>query len=137
MLDPKPKLRERRSHAIFKRPSGKWPLYFLYLAAAGLLVAGGVTAIRHARPSKDSLRLTMIQAGQAMVRANLDEDLKASFGGESETVVEELPGRKFLISGWVHLITSQGQIDRRSYSVVVYKSEADNWVGERVSVIPL
>ena len=134
MLEGRPKLRERPERVPSKRRPGKWSLYLLFLAAAGLLVAGGV-AIHNAQPAPTSARQQVIHMGQLFVRQSVSEGLRASFAGEEETVVEDLPDHKFMVSGWVDLITNSGQQDRKNYSVVVHKN-FQGWVGERVSVIP-
>jgi hypothetical protein len=134
VLDARPKLKERRERRNFKL-SGKWPLYLMYLAAAGLLIAGGV-AFRYSRPKQESPRLQLIHAGQALVRANLAEGLRGFFAGEEETVVESLPENKFLISGWVDLLTNEGRQDRQNYSLIIFKDDTGNWSTDRVSVIP-
>jgi hypothetical protein len=107
----------------------------MYLAAAGLLIAGGVV-IRNAKPTTGTFRNQMIQVSHTFVRASLDESLRAAFAGEEETVVEALPDHKFMISGWVDLITQQGTPDRQNFSCVIYKNTNDTWVGERITVIP-
>jgi hypothetical protein len=108
---------------------GKWPLYLLYLMVCGLLVAGGF-AFRGARPAKESPRMEMIHAAQAMVRGRLVEGLRASFSGEEEITVESLPDKKFMISGWVDLVTEQGRPDRQNYSLIVYKNETGDGQGK-------
>jgi hypothetical protein len=134
VLDAKPKLKDRRQHSIFKRPTGKWPLYVLYVAAAGLLVAGGV-AIRSSRIQTEDPRLELIHAGQAIIRSTLKEGLHAAFADPVETTVEPMPGGKHMISGWVDLFTDAGRQDRQNYSVVVSKDN-NGWTGEQISVLP-
>jgi hypothetical protein len=135
VLEARPKSnKERRQRPVLKF-SGKVPLYLMFLAAAGLLVAGGI-AFRHSRPNQESQRTQLIRAGQALVRANLAEGLRSFFGGEEETVVESLPDNKFLISGWVDLLTNAGQQDRQNYSLIIFKDDTGNWSTDRVSVIP-
>jgi hypothetical protein len=99
------------------------------------LIAGGV-AFKYVRPFKDSTRRQLITAGQMFVRQALDGRLRSAFAGEEETVVETLPDNKFLISGWVDLITEQGKPNRQNFSCVVYRNGNGNWVGEHISVIP-
>jgi hypothetical protein len=78
----------------------------------------------------------MIHVGQAFVRDSLTQGLRAAFADTQETVVDQLPDNKYMISGWVDLITEQGRQDRQTFSVVVYKNDLNNWVGEKVAVIP-
>jgi len=80
--------------------------------------------------------MELIHAAQALVRASLVEGLRASFSGEEEITVEPLPNKKFMISGWVDLVTQQGRPDRQNFSLVVYKDEFAGWVGEKISIIP-
>ena len=80
--------------------------------------------------------MEMIHAAQAMVRGNLVEGLRASFSGEEEITVESLPDKKFMISGWVDLVTEQGRPDRQNYSLIVYKDYSGGWTGEKIAIIP-
>ena len=136
MLDSRPLTKDRSyRHRLWKRIPGRWFLYALYVAVAGLLIAGGIV-VKNSRPAKVDPRVVMIRAGQAIVQANLAEGLQTHFADDSETVVDTLPEGKFMISAWVDLITKAGRHDRKNYSVVVHKGEEDSWVGERVTVIP-
>ena len=136
MLDSRPLTKDRSyQHRLWKRLPGRWYLYALYVAVAGLLIAGGIV-VKNARPAKADPRVVMIRAGQAIVQANLTEGLQTQFADDSETVVETLPDAKFMISGWVDLITKEGRHDRKNYSVIVHKADEDSWAGERVTVIP-
>ena len=71
-----------------------------------------------------------------MVRANLAEGLRGEFAGEEETVLESLPDNKYMVSGWVDLLTEAGKHDRQNYSLIIYKDDMGNWSTDRVSVIP-
>jgi hypothetical protein len=109
----------------------------VYLAAAaGLLVAGGVAIRSSNRTPKESVQSQMIHAGQNVVRNNLIEGIHPAFGGVEETMIDPLPDNKFMISGWVDLVTDAGKQDRQNYSVVIYRNEMNDWVGEKVSFIP-
>jgi hypothetical protein len=134
VLEAKPKNKNRRP-VSGRAKTRKWPLYALFVAAAGLLVAGGV-AIRQARPTAMTERQQLINIGHAVVRQTIQEGLRVAFAGEEETIVESLPDHKFMISGWVDLITPQGRPQRRSFSCIIYKNDNETWVGEHVSVIP-
>jgi hypothetical protein len=123
--------RERRSRPI----NWKWALYAIYLGAAGLLAAGGLT-LYHARPLESSAKEELVSIGQSIVRNDIREELKTNFSSAEETRVEALPDHKFLIAGWVDVIAEDGDISRQEFSCVIYKSDAENWIGERISVIP-
>jgi hypothetical protein len=133
VLDVRPsRQRAARSPGKF---AGKWPLYALYLAAAGLLAAGGV-ALFHARPAESTANQELISVGQGFVRNAIREEWKTTFGGDEETRVEALPGHKFLVAGWVDIVSESGQSERQDFSCVIYKSDNDGWVGEKIAVIP-
>jgi hypothetical protein len=132
--DVKAKRKNRRQHRIFKI-SGKWPMYLMYLAAAGLLVAGGF-AFRNSHPYKESQRSQIIHAGQKLVKASLADGLRGAFGGDEETVLEPMDGNRFLVSGWIDVITDAGAQDRQNYSVILYRDASGNWTTDRVSIIP-
>jgi hypothetical protein len=110
-------------------------MYLMYLAAAGLLVAGGF-AFRNSRPLQQSFRLEVIHAGQNLVKANLADGLRGMFGGDEETVMEPMDGNRFLVSGWIDVVTDAGAQDRQVYSVILYKDNSGNWTTDRVSIIP-
>jgi hypothetical protein len=107
----------------------------LFLAAAGLLVAGGF-AIRGSHLAQVPVRTQILRAGQSIVQSTLAEGIHAAFGGEEETVVEPMSDGKTMVSGWVDLINDAGQHDRQNYSVIVYKDSTNGWMGERITVIP-
>jgi hypothetical protein len=133
VLDTRPITKDRQPDPTQRR-FGKWYIC-LVCVALGLLAAGGMV-LRHNRPAPMDPRLEMIQAGQMMVRDSLPEGLRAAFAGEEETQVDSLPENKFLISGWVDLVTAEGRHDRQTYSVIVYRGDQKSWVGERLSVLP-
>ena len=135
MLDVRPSKRRDAPFWSLKGASWKWLLYALYLGAAGLLAAGGL-AVYKASPRESTTNREMISAGQGFVRNAIREELKTSFAGDEETRVEVLPDHKFLIAGWVDIISATGETDRQDYSCVIYKTESDGWVGEKISVIP-
>ena len=111
----------------------------MYLAAAGLLLAGGVV-IRNARPIHDSPHKQILNVSHAVVSEfvyrSYGEGVQASFGGEDETVVEPQPGQKFRISGWVDLVSTEGQHERQTFSCLVYRDHNGSWVGEEITLTP-
>ena len=110
-------------------------MYALYVTAAGLLIAGGL-AVYNAIPRESTAKREMTAVGQGFVRNAIREELKTNFSSHEETRVEALPDNKFLVAGWVDVISEEGETERQEFSCVIYKSEADNWVGEKISVIP-
>src|SRR4051812_31228883 len=113
-------------------------MYALFLVAAGLLAAGGVVVYR-AQPVTaivGEFTSEVVQVGQQLVRQSLNEDLKANFSPETETVVESLPEGKTSVSGWVDLVTEDGRVDRQIFSIVVFKNAGGEWAGEKLHVLP-
>ena len=136
MLDVRPKSRQRRSDAPSRTGSRKWLLPAVFLLVALLLVSGSF-AVYHAKPvDQANQNQEIIQVGQQMVRESLQDDLKSAFCPEEETNVAALSDGKFLVSGWVDLMSVDGQSDRQNFSVVLFKNEADDWVGEKLAVMP-
>lgn len=134
MLESRPKRDNRREYGA-KPASRRWYLYGLVMVAVALLAAGGA-ALYHLRPLGDTTTNQLVTIGEGFVRTNIADGLKTSFSDENETRVEALPDQKFLIAGWVDLITEDGQVERRSFSCVIYKDSSDTWVGEKISMIP-
>jgi hypothetical protein len=110
-------------------------LYALFLAAAGLLVAGGVV-VYHSHPASVSSDKELISVGHGFVRGAIQEELKTTFSADEETRIERLPDSKFLVAGWVDIMADNGTTERRDFSCVIYKSDGDTWVGEKIAVIP-
>ena len=135
MLDSRPARNIQRRPAGAHNAPRTWPRYVLFVFAAGLLVAAGF-AFRRAQPVTLSPRQEMIQAAQIMVRQHVDSELQTAFSGDEETSIETLPDNKFIVSGWVDLITKKGRPDRQRFSLVLYKNFNDTWVGEQIAVIP-
>ena len=110
-------------------------LYVLYFLSAGLLLTAGLVVYR-ARPTQDSLRTQVISAGQNVVRQEIDEELRTAFASFDETSVEQLPDDRYRVSGWVDLISEDGNQDRNNFTCVVYRNDNGDWVGEKIAVIP-
>ena len=135
MLDSRPARKIQRRPDGAPKKSGTWLRYVLLVFAVGLLVAAGF-AFRRAQPVTLSPRQEMIQAAQIMVRRHVDAELQTTFAGDEETTVDPLADNKFMISGWVDLVTKAGRQDRQRFSLVLSKNFDDNWVGEQITVIP-
>ncbi len=134
MLQVKSKRNKRRA-PIFQSAGRRWPLYVLCLAAAGLLAAGGLV-VYTSLPADNNSNQVIMSVGRGFVRDVVREDWKTRFSDNDETRVEPLPGHKFLVAGWVDVIGEEGLSERHTFSCVVYKNESDDWVGEKVAVIP-
>ena len=99
-------------------------------------MAGGLLVYR-ANPLTQTRRgQEVIMAGQRMVRESLPGGREAVFCAPDETVVEAFPNGKVRVSGRVDLIGQDGKADRQSFSVVVYRDAANQWVGEAITVTP-
>ena len=137
MLEVRKKKSGRRGHSsgpTFKFGLRRWHLYVLYLAAAGLLVAGGF-AVLTSIPVDDTNKV-MIGVGRGFVRDSIREELKTSFAADEETRVVALPENKFMITGWVDVLNEVGEVSRQNFSCVIFKNASDDWVGEKISVMP-
>jgi hypothetical protein len=134
VLETGPNRTNRRPVRV-KTPKSNLPLYALFLVAAGLLVAGGM-AVYRARPVGGTQTEELVQIGQKLVREAVREDLQTHFSSTEETVVESLSENRFRVSGWVDLMTEDGQVDRDNFTLEIYKNESDDWVGEKIAVLP-
>jgi hypothetical protein len=88
------------------------------------------------QPARVSARQQIIQVAHAFVRQNINPELQTAFAGDDETTVENLSNSKFMISGWVDLVSRQGRPNRQNFSLVVYKNASDRWIGESIAVTP-
>jgi len=135
VLEVKPIRSDRRRHKRIS--SRKWPLVLIVLFAAGLVAAGAVTAYRAQRAVAASPGIPeAIQVSHQLIRQNLREEFKSSFAPVEETVVENLPEDKVHVSGWVDVVTDTGAVDRQIYSIVIFRNDTGDWVGEKISIIP-
>ncbi|MCU1232060.1 MAG: hypothetical protein JWP63_27 [Candidatus Solibacter sp.] len=107
----------------------------LFLAAVGLLLAGGVVLYK-TRPPAGNTDKELVSVGQGFVRGAIRGELKTTFSGDEETHIERLPDRKFLVAGWVDIMAEDGSTERRTFSCVIYKTDSDLWAGENVAVLP-
>jgi hypothetical protein len=110
------------------------PISTLYLAAAGLVFAGGL-AVYKARPAANNSNAMLISVARGYVRDEIRAELSTSFSSEEETRVEALPDRKYLVSGWVDAIDKNGVAARQSFSCVLFR-DGEIWAGEKIAVIP-
>lgn len=134
MLEVRPIKRKRRRTKGTGLSARKLSLYAIYLAAAGLLVAGGLV-VYNSQPMQIGPNRELISVGQGFIRDAIQGEFKTTFSGDEETRVEPLPNHKFLISGWVDIISEAGDVERRTFSCVIYK-DGENWTGEKIAVLP-
>ena len=133
MVEARPKRKNRRQEPA--RPFlRRWAIYFLFLAAAGLLAAGGL-AVYTSKPAADHNHL-LVTIGQGFVRDAIRNELRTSFSTDEETQVQALPNRRYRVSGWVDVVAEDGEHRRQTFSCVIYKNDSDDWAGENISVIP-
>jgi hypothetical protein len=135
VLEARPKRRDRR-RSVHRSGRRKWLRNATFLLAAGLLVAGGITLYRAVPVKPVTQGQELIQAAQQMVRKSIGVDRKTAFCSEEQTSIEAFPDGKVRVSGWVDLITTDGKADRQNYSVVVFKDAADQWMSEKLTVLP-
>jgi hypothetical protein len=110
-------------------------LLALCLLTAVLLITGGVLVYR-TQPAPTDPKEQFVHVGQQAVRESIEEDLKTVFCDLTETSVEDLPGDRHRVSGWVDLFTADGHSDRQNFSVVVYQNTAGEWLSEKIVVVP-
>lgn len=136
LRDLRAKTKER--HGPDEKPAGRrWYFYALFVVAAMLLVAAGGAAYYYERPPGDATPRELMAIGEAFVRDSIQDGMKANFSDENETQVQPLPEKKFLVTGWVDVISAEGVVERQTFSCVIYKNEANYWAGEKVALIPL
>ncbi|MEO8371938.1 MAG: hypothetical protein ABI806_22320 [Candidatus Solibacter sp.] len=112
-------------------------MVLIFLFAAGLVAAGAVTAYRAQRAVAATPGIPeVIQISHQLVRQNIRDEFKSSFAPVAETVVENLPEAKVRVSGWVDLVTQDGAADRQNYSIILFRNDAGEWVGEKISILP-
>ena len=102
-----------------------------------LVGAGGMTAYRAKRAAPVVPGLPEeIQVSQVLVRQNINEDFKSNFSPPEETTVEHLPESKTRVSGWVDVVNATGASDRQNFTIVIFRNDVGDWVGEKISIMP-
>ena len=109
----------------------------MVLFVIGLVAVGGMAFYRaqHAAGADPGGPLE-IRVSHHLLRQSIREEFQTGFAPVEETTVERLPGDKVRVSGWVDLVTATGAADRQNYSIIIFRNEAGDWVGEKISVIP-
>ena len=70
------------------------------------------------------------------VRGAIRDDLQTSFSDAAETNIENLPGGKYRVSGWVDAIAETGGVARQSYSCTLYQNANGDWLADDVTIVP-
>ena len=108
----------------------------LCAAAAILLAAGGMAAFFSRPVGRGTGANELVAVGQGFIRNTIRAELKTEFSSAEETHIESLPDKKFLVSGWVDVISGDGEVTRQSFSCVIFKNLSNQWEGEQISLIP-
>ena len=130
-------IRERPLHRWWMAALPKHVWFILILFLASLLVIAGFFLARTA-PPKESFSAMLLKTSRNAVILSLREELnlKTDFSDANETsIVEESTG-KFLVRGWVDLITENGRMTRQNYSCVLHRNANGEWVANDIMVIP-
>jgi hypothetical protein len=119
-----------------KRPWKKrWPMAFLALLAAALLLAGGVTVYR-ARSNQAPNHDELVGLGESFVQAQIPAGVRFAFSPFEETRVDRQGPDEYLVQGWVDLMGSERATERQAFSCVVHKDSWGEWVGEQINLMP-
>jgi hypothetical protein len=100
-----------------------------------LLAVAGAAFYYSARPRVSEHHLHIV-AAQNLVRQGLPGESQPHFGGDVETTVEELGEHRYLVTGWVDVLTARGVYDRWSYYCKMHSSDDVMWVADEVNVLP-
>jgi hypothetical protein len=79
-----------------------------------------------------------LKTSQNAIVLSLREELhlKTAFSDANETSIVEESNGKFLVRGWVDLMSEDGRSTRQSYSVVLHRSVDGEWIANDIMVIP-
>ena len=137
MLEVRPKTRGTKT----RRSKPKWPKYVMSVCVLVVLTVAVKVAYHAQRVTAAAAAHVQtvpeeIQVGQQMIRQNIRDEFKSTFGPVEETVVEKMPEDKIRVSGWVDVMLENGVSDRQNYSIIIFRNGAGEWVGERATVLP-
>ncbi len=132
-------LRERRKHRIGKSTFAqiwRWRVAIFLLIGLSVLGAGGYRYLRHRATRESDLRDAMLTLTHQVVRGAVSPDLRASFSDAAETGIQPLSGNRYLVTGWVDLISAQGIAVRHRYTCTIYYDPGGAVAAQDVSVLP-
>ena len=135
-LESRARSKNRRNSAQSPREwTRRYQVYLLAAVSLCLIGAAGLALSRSAAATKD-WRGDLAQAAQGAVRNAVRADLRTVFAGMDETRIASLPQDKYMVGGWVDLISEQGEIERQDYSCTIARNGNDDWTIENVTVLP-
>jgi hypothetical protein len=107
----------------------------ILISSALLLVVGGAfyNALSH-KGGQDTHAIRAV--AEAFVRQQVSGAGAPHFSSAAETSVEKLPGEKYLITGWVEVVTPNGGMTHNSYNCTILMNSDGDWVAEQVNVLP-
>ena len=107
----------------------------ILISSVLLLVVGGAfyNALSH-KGGDDPHAIRAV--AEAFVRQQVSAGGTPHFSSAVETTVEKLPGEKYLVSGWVEVVTPDGGMSHNSYNCTILLNSDGDWVAEQVNVLP-
>jgi hypothetical protein len=100
-----------------------------------LAVVGAAFYLAASAPHSSDARLVKSIAEQ-FVRQQIAQTGTPHFSNDGETNVERLPEGKYLVTGWVEVVTPDGGMSHSSYNCTIYRNTAGDWVADQVNVLP-
>ncbi|MDE3167152.1 MAG: hypothetical protein KGN36_15220 [Acidobacteriota bacterium] len=132
-------LRERRKHRVGKSAFAaiwRWRIAIFLLIGLSALGAGGYRYLRRRATRDGDLRDAMLTLTHQVVRGAVNPDLRASFSDAAETRIQPLSDNRYLVTGWVDLISAQGIAVRHRFSCTIYYDPGGVVAAQDVNVLP-
>jgi hypothetical protein len=107
----------------------------MLIAVVLLAVVGFAFYLAASAPHSSDVH-TVKTVAEQFVRQQIAETGTPHFSNDAETSVERLPEGKYLVTGWVEIVSPAGAMSHSSYNCIIYKNTAGDWVADQVNVLP-
>ena len=126
----------RRGLSLVRSTLHRYQTHVLVALGLFIMVVAGFVLAHSNLASEDNFRTELLNVGHQAVRDVIKEEFRTAFSGMEETDFEERADGKYVISGWVDLISEQGAIERQHFTCTLYQNDNGDWLSEDVSVTP-
>jgi hypothetical protein len=107
----------------------------ILIASALVLVVGAAfyNAITHKR-ADDTAGVRAI--AEAFIRQQIAGMGQPHFSSGVETDVQKIGENKYLVTGWVEVVTVEGDMSHNGYNCTILRNADGDWVAEQVNILP-
>lgn len=108
-----------------------WLILGTLAVSAGL--AASLLLLFH---SSDRDSKEVVEATQDAIRQRFPQAAVIRFAPLNETHVESTSNTKYLVNGWLEIVTQDGELAKFDYSCAMLVLPGGQWVPERVDLVP-